>query len=279
MTKPLDLTGIGLRGPHMAAVEMRKPKAGFLEVHSENYFNIGSLPFRGLAALRAHYPVSLHGVGLSLGSAEGLDGGHLEKIRCLVDAIEPVFVSEHIAWNRSGGISLPDLLPLPCTREAADIMVRHIEQVQETLRRQIMIENPSSYMALPGGEMTEPEFITAIVRKAGCKLLLDINNIYVSSCNTGFDAVKYIAALPCDIVGEMHLAGFQDNDGMLVDAHNHPVHAPVWDLYRAALVRFGDTPTLVEWDNDLPALDILLAEAAKADACRDAVRRSHGKVA
>lgn len=278
MAVQLDLTGIGLRSPHVAEIKACKPVLGFLEVHSENYFNIGSLPFRRLADLRADYPVSLHGVGLSLGSADGIDTLHLEKIRRLVDAIDPVFVSEHIAWNRSGGISVPDLLPLPYTQAAADVMIRHIQQVQETLQRPIMVENPSSYMTL-AGEMTEPAFIADIVCKTGCKLLLDINNIYVSASNTGFDAADYMAALPDDIVGEIHLAGFQDNGGTLVDAHNHPVHAPVWDLYRAALSRFGDIPTLIEWDNDLPVLDVLIAEAKKADACRGDIRRSRDKVA
>ncbi|HEX2752531.1 MAG TPA: DUF692 domain-containing protein [Alphaproteobacteria bacterium] len=271
-------SGIGLRHPHMGAVLSQKPDVGFLEAHSENYFRIGGVPFDNLMRCRADYAISLHGVGLSLGSADGVKDAHLQKLKALVDLIDPVMVSEHISWSGHGPQAVPDLLPLPLTAEALDTTCRNITHVQDTLGRQIFVENPSCYISFPADDgMTEPDFITQIIERTGCKLLLDVNNVAVSAHNLGYDPLQYINALPCDIVGEMHLAGYQVNNvggaDVLIDAHNHPVYDGVWQLYDAALARFGNTPTLLEWDSDLPALGVLVAEAAKADARRNQMKQ------
>lgn len=270
-------TGIGLRAAHTDDIIAQRPAVGFLEGHSENYFRIGSAPFEHLMECRAHYPVSLHGVGLSLGSAEGVSDTHLEKLKTLVDIVQPALVSEHISWSMANGVSVPDLLPLPMTGEALDAIAANITRVQDKLQRAILVENPSSYLAFKGQEMQEPEFIAALAKKTGCGLLLDVNNIAVSAHNMGFDALAYLNAIPKDIVGEIHLAGYQVNHAegieVFIDAHNHPVYDGVWQLYDAALQRFGDIPTIVEWDADLPALSRLVAEAEKADAARAAAKK------
>lgn len=259
--------GIGLRAHHLQEIAAQKPPVGFLEVHSENYFHVGGIAFARLAALRRDYPISLHGVGLSLGSADGLDEAHLQKLQDLVNAIEPALVSEHMAWSRSDGLSVPDLLPLPLTPEALQTLCDNINRVQDRLGRTILIENPSSYMAVTA-ETSEPQFIAAAARRTGCGILLDINNIHVSATNLGFDARQYMDALPEKAVGEIHLAGFEDAKTHLIDAHNNPVAEEVWQLYRHALRRFGNCATLVEWDSALPPLSVLLAEAQKADVQR-----------
>lgn len=265
-------TGIGLRPPHTAEILEKKPPAGFLEAHSENYFRIGGAPFEHLMQCREHYEISLHGVGLSLGSAGGVSMEHLQKLKILADIVDPAMVSEHVSWSSLDGRGVPDLLPLPMTREALGVVCANIAHVQDFLRRPILVENPSSYLAFSSSEMEEPQFIAEIIKRTGCGLLLDVNNIHVSAHNIGFDARAYLDALPRGIVGEIHLAGYQENDAdghpIYIDAHNHPVYAPVWDLYRAALARFGDMPTLIEWDSDLPPLETLLDEARKADAIR-----------
>lgn len=271
-------TGIGLRAPHVDGILAEKPAVGFLEAHAENYFSIGGAPFEQLMACRALYPVSLHGVGLSLGSADGLDANHLQKLKNLVGAVDPLLVSEHIAWSAAGGKAVPDLLPLPYTQESLGIICRNIAHVQETLGRAILVENPSSYIAFEQSEMSEPEFISEIIKTTGCGLLLDVNNIYVGAHNLGFDAEDYIGALPKKAIGEVHLAGYQDNGDVYIDAHNHPVYEPVWALYRAALKRFGAAPALIEWDRDLPSLQKLVAEAKKADDIR-AEELRHARVA
>jgi len=269
----LRTSGIGLRQPHMADILAQKPDVGFLEAHSENYFRIGGVPFDNLMRCREDYAVSLHGVGLSLGSADGVKEAHVQKLKTLVDLVDPVMVSEHISWSGHGTQAVPDLLPLPLTAEALEITCRNISHVQETLGRQILVENPSCYVRFPADDgMTEPAFIAETVKRTGCKLLLDVNNVAVSAHNLGYDPLQYIRALPRDIVGEMHLAGYQvnkaDGEDVLIDAHNRPVYDGVWDLYAAALAHIGDTPTLLEWDSDLPPLTVLVAEAAKADAYR-----------
>lgn len=264
-------TGIGLRAPHVDSVLETRPDVGFLEAHAENYFRTGGIPFEQLMQCRTHYPLSLHGVGLSLGSADGISAEHLQKLKSLVKTVDPLFVSEHVSWSGVDGKFTPDLLPLPMTEEALAVICENIGIVQNELARKILVENPSTYLALDG-DMSEPEFIKQIIQRTGCGLLLDVNNIYVSTHNLGTDPLAYLAALPSGIVGEIHLAGYQDNDGVYVDAHNHPVYDAVWDLYRAALQKFGDAPTLVEWDNDLPPLQTLVAEAKKADKLREAAR-------
>lgn len=277
-TTPEDLrrakSGIGLRQPHMADILAQKPDVGFLEAHSENYFRIGGIPFENLMRCREAYAISLHGVGLSLGSVDGVRDAHLQKLKTLVDHIDPVMVSEHISWSGIDHHAVPDLLPLPLTPEALQTTCDNIQRVQDTLGRMIFVENPSCYIHFPADDsMTEPDFIAEIIRRIGCKLLLDVNNIAVSAHNLGYDPLAYINALPEGIVGEMHLAGYQVNhvggEDVLIDAHNHPVYDTVWALYEAALARFGNTPTLLEWDSDLPALDVLVAEARKADAYRN----------
>lgn len=263
----LEKTGIGLRSLHIDHVLARKPGAGFLEAHAENYFRIGGVPFNQLMKCQEIYPISLHGVGLSLGSAEGISREHLQKFKTLVDIVKPRLVSEHMSWSGTGGTHVPDLLPLPLTEEALDIICGNIDRMQNELGREILMENPSSYIT-PAGDMSEPQFMSEMTQRTGCGLLLDVNNIYVSAHHQGFNAEDYLAGLPAKAVGEIHLAGYQDNNGVLIDAHNNPVQEPVWKLYEAALGYFGDVPSLIEWDNDLPSLVTLLAEAKKADALR-----------
>lgn len=265
-------TGIGLRRPHVAEIISTRPDVGFIEGHSENYFRIGGAPFEQLMKAREAYPVSLHGVGLSLGSAGGVSEEHLFKLKALIDIVQPALVSEHVSWSVADGKAVPDLLPLPMTREALETICANISHVQDMLQRQILVENPSSYLRFAGQEMAEPAFLAAVAKTTGCGILLDVNNIAVSAHNMNFDAAAYIDALPKGIVGEIHLAGYQVNtvgdESIFIDAHNHAVYDEVWDLYALALSRFGDAPTLVEWDADLPSLPLLVAEAAKADAVR-----------
>lgn len=274
-----ESSGVGLRSAHFDDILHSKPTVGFLEAHSENYFRQGSIPFEALIKCRALYPISLHGVGLSLGSADGVLAEHLKKLKNLIDAVNPVLVSEHISWNSLEGIAVPDLLPLPLTQEAFDVTAANISRVQDFLGRAILIENPSVTLAFSDAAYAEPAFLAALCEKTGCGLLLDVNNIYVSARNIGFAPETYIDELPQGIVREIHLAGYQANSvnghDMLVDAHNNPVYDAVWDLYARALARLGDAPTLIEWDNDLPALSVLVDEARKADTIRKKILHAH----
>jgi uncharacterized protein len=261
--------GIGLRGPHLAAVVAEPPAVGFVEVHPENY--MGGGPAAGaLERVRCDQALSLHGVGLSLGGTDGIDRDHLERLAGLVERLEPALVSEHLSWSIVEGIYLNDLLPLPYTEEALALLAAHVDQVQTRLRRQILVENPSSYLSYRHSTFEEPAFLAELVRRTGCGLLCDINNIYVSGRNLGFDGAAYLAALPAAAIGEFHLAGHSINEvggrEILIDDHGSQVAPPVWTLYRQALRRFGRRPTLIEWDSRLPALSVLLDEAAKADA-------------
>ncbi len=281
----LSKTGIGLRDAHTRDVIAGTPAVGFLEGHAENYFRIGGIPFEQLMKCREGYAISLHGVGLSLGTAGGVSAEHLAKLAALVSAVDPVLVSEHVSWSSADGKSVPDLLPLPMTNEALDTICANVSHVQDVLKRAILVENPSSYLSFAQPELEEPAFLAEIIRRTGCGLLLDVNNIHVSGHNLGFDPRAYLDAIPQGIVKEIHLAGYQvneiDSGEIFIDAHNQAVHEPVWALYRDALARFGDTPTLIEWDNDLPTLARLVAEAQKADVMRDAARkgRIHARVA
>jgi uncharacterized protein (UPF0276 family) len=265
----LARAGIGLRHPHHAAVRESMPDVGWLEVHSENYFAAAGPAHDDLEFLRARYPVSLHGVGLSIGGTDPLDTEHLRLLHEAIARYEPVLVSEHLCWSAAGGRHTNDLLPLPYTREALDHFVARVDAVQDALGRRLLIENVSSYLAFHGAEMTEWEFLAALARKSGCDILLDVNNIYVSARNHGFDAREYLAGIPVDAVGEIHLAGHSarslEGRELLVDTHDTRVCDAVWDLYAAAVARFGQRPTLIEWDADLPALDELVAEAHHAD--------------
>jgi uncharacterized protein (UPF0276 family) len=265
ITTPLPVAvGIGLRAPHVAQVRFDRPACPWLEVHSENYFVDGGPALAALDAIRADYPISLHGVGMSLGSADALDSGHLARLKRLAARIEPAAISEHLCWSRIDGRHLNDLLPLPFTAEALDHVCDHVEQVQDALARPLLVENVSAYLRFADDAMTEWEFVAAVARRTGCKLLFDVNNVYVNAINHGFDPLMYLAAIPGDAVAEIHLAGFDASGPCLIDTHNTRVAPPVWELYRATIERFGPKPTLIEWDTDLPPLEILLDEAATA---------------
>jgi uncharacterized protein (UPF0276 family) len=258
--------GIGLRAPHYREIAERLPALGFLEVHSENYFADGGPALGWLDKLRATYPVSLHGVGLSIGSCDALDLGHLERLKRLADRIGPALVSEHICWGAIDGRHLNELLPLPYTAESLAHVAARVREVQDYLGRPILVENVSTYLEFAASDIPEWEFVAALARQAGCGLLLDVNNIWVNSVNHGFDPYRYFDAIDGRTVGEIHLAGFEATPDRLIDTHGAAVSADVWKLYEAAIARFGPKPTLIEWDTDIPPLDVLLAEATKADA-------------
>jgi uncharacterized protein (UPF0276 family) len=272
--------GIGLRFAHHREVIQSRPAVAWFEVHSENYMGGGPTPAI-LDEVRARYPISLHGVGLSLGSAQRLSADHLARIGALLDRFEPGLVSEHLAWSVVDGIYLADLLPLPMTEEALDVVCRNVEHAQHVLRCRLLIENPSSYLCYRHSTIPEWEFLAAVARRTGCGLLCDVNNIYVSSCNHGWSASGYLAALPPQAIGEIHLAGHAVREldtGRLVriDDHGSEVSAPVWALYTEALARFGPVPTLIEWDTDIPALEVLRAQARRAQDILDRVRDGLG---
>lgn len=257
--------GIGLRTPHLGHVLETRPNIAWFEVHSENYFLAGGGHWQALTAIREHYPISVHGVGMSLGSAEGLNPRHIEQLKTLVARIQPAAVSEHLCWSAVGGRWLNDLLPLPYTQEALNLVCRHIDQLQTALQRSIVLENVSSYLRFLPEDMPEWVFLNAVAERTGCGILLDVNNIYVSACNHGFDAHDFLAGIAPQHIAEMHLAGFEIQSGLLVDTHSRPVCTEVWALYQAALARFGAVPTLIEWDQDIPEFSVLQAEAARAE--------------
>jgi uncharacterized protein len=262
-------TGIGLRPPHVAEILATRPPIAWLEIHAENYMGGGSI-LRDLEAIRCDYPLAVHGVGLSLGSAEGLDPRHLGRLRALVDRIQPRVVSEHLSWSIVGEAYLNHLLPLPYTAESLALMGRHVDEVQAVLGRRILVENPSSYLRFRHSTIPESEFLAELACRTGCGLLVDVNNVYVTAQNFGLDAGEYLVALPARAVGEIHLAGHRVNDAdgcpILIDDHGSRVTDAVWRLYVRALERFGPAPTLIEWDTNLPPLAVLLEEAAVADS-------------
>ncbi|MGH8148031.1 MAG: MNIO family bufferin maturase [Rhodanobacteraceae bacterium] len=268
--------GIGLRAPHVARVLAERPRIAWLETHSENLFAAGGPFHNALEGLRADYPLSLHGVGLSLGSADALDHAHLARLKELVNRYQPELVSEHLCWGAIGGMHSNDLLPLPFTEEALRLVVERIGQVQDALGRQILVENVSTYLRFEGGDYTEWEFVAEAVQRSGCGLLCDVNNIYVNSVNHGFNPSVYLQAMPRAAVQEIHLAGFTRKDNLpvplLIDSHSRRVSPEVWDLYAEAIARFGPVPTLIEWDQDIPELEVLLDEAAHAQGVLDARR-------
>jgi uncharacterized protein len=267
--------GIGLRFPHHRIVAESRPDIAWLEVHTENYMG-GGMPLHYLDAIRRDYPISLHGVGLSLGSAEGIDAAHLWRVREIAARIEPGLVSEHLSWSVAGGIYLADLLPLPMTEEALGIVCRHVDQVQNALDRRLLIENPSSYLQFSHSTIPEWEFLAEVAARTGCGILCDVNNVYVSACNHGWDASRYLAGLPAKAVGEIHLAGHtvREVNGrtLRIDDHGSSVSEAVWSLYAEALKLFGSVPTLIEWDTNIPAFDVLLDEATKAERALECVR-------
>jgi uncharacterized protein len=258
--------GIGLRAAHYRDVLESLPAVGWLEVHSENYFGEGGAPLRILERIRAHYPLSLHGVGMSLGSTDPLDRGHLAKLKALIERFEPGLVSDHLSWSSVGGRHFNDLLPLPYTEEALAHVSRRVLQAQEVLGRRLLVENPSSYLQPAESCIPEWEFLAELARRTGCGILLDVNNVYVSARNHGLDARRFIDSLPGRHVAEIHLTGFTSGDGVLIDTHSRPVAAEVWGLFARALERFGPQPALIEWDADLPPLSLLVAEAGYAQA-------------
>ena len=267
--------GIGLRQPHYAELLERRPELGFVEVHSENFFADGGAALGVLHEARSAYAVSLHGVGLSLGSAAGLDPWHLDRLACLVERIDPVRVSDHASFarapQRAGGPVLHgnDLLPLAFTHASLAIMVANVSQVQDRLKRPLLVENLSAYLAFADRDFSEPEFFNALAKRSGCGLLLDVNNLVVNALNEGLtdpvrSACDWIDGIAAHTVGEIHLAGYKDMGDIVVDDHGSVVGDPVWDIHRHALQRFGPVPALVEWDTDVPALDVLLGEARTA---------------
>ena len=266
--------GLGLRKPHYAEFLGPRVPVDFVEVISENFMVDGGRPRHLLREIRARYPIALHGVSMSLGSAEGLDRAHLARLRALVDEIEPVFVSDHLSWTRVAGFNAHDLLPLPYTREALDVVTANITQAQEALGRTMLIENPSTYMTFAGDEMTECAFLERLCARTGCELLLDVNNVFVCATNHGFDARGWLDDLPAQYVRQIHLAGHSHGENLLIDTHDQPVPASVWDLYAHILPRLGRAATMIERDDAIPPLSELLDELAMARriACADTRR-------
>lgn len=271
--------GVGYKAQHFSAIMADPGAVGWIEVHAENYMGAGGRPIAQLRNLAERFPISVHGVGLSIGGAAPLDRDHLARLRHLLDWLNPASFSEHLAWSTHDGDFLNDLLPLPYTAATLARVASHVTQVQDTLGRQILLENPSSYLAFAESDMSETDFLRALVMRTGCGLLLDINNVFVSATNLATAPRDYIDAFPLDAVGEMHLGGHaQDTDAagapLLIDSHGHPVADPVWALLDHTLRRCGPRPVLVEWDNDVPAWPVLEAEAARAGA---ALQRAAGR--
>lgn len=267
-------TGIGLRACHHARVVAERPSVGWFEAHSENYFAEGGPLPRILEQVRSSYPLSLHGVGLGLGDTDPFDTAHVAALRRLIRRYEPALVSEHLSWSAVEGRSTNDLLPVPYTDESLLHLVRRIREIQDRLERQILVENVSSYFVYRHSTLKEWEFLAALARESGCGLLLDVNNVYVSACNHGWDAPRYLQALPIEAVQEFHLAGHGTFDiggrEVRIDTHDRRVSPQVWALYDAAIARFGPRPTLIEWDSEIPSLEVLQEEAAIADAALEA---------
>lgn len=260
--------GIGLRPEHYQVIESTKPSIDFLEIHSENYFDKNSLNYFFLKKLTEEYPLSCHGIGLSLGSAEDVSRQHLKNLKALVDEFNPFLISDHLSWSSLQGTYFNDLLPVPYTQEALNCFVKNINQVQDYLQTQIIIENPSSYLEYKDSEIHEADFLNEISRQTGCGLLLDINNIYVSAINHGFSAQHYLDTINFEQVQEIHLAGHTrktfENGDILIDTHNQLINQPVWQLYENNIAKINNTVTLIEWDTDLPDISVLLSERDKA---------------
>ncbi len=260
--------GVGFKPEHFADIMADAPDVGFFEIHAENYMGDGGPPHRRLEALRARYPLSLHGVGLSIGGPRPLDREHLLRLAALHRRYEPGLFSEHLAWSSHDAGYLNDLLPLPLTSETLQIVCDHIDETQQSVGR-MLLENPATYVRFADSEIPETEFLAEVARRTGCGLLLDVNNVEVQAGNHGLSAQAYLEAFPLEAVEEIHLAGYADapdDPGLRIDAHDSPVRPRVWSLYRSVIARIGPRPTLIEWDNDVPDWATLRAEAAKADA-------------
>ena len=269
--------GVGLKAEHYRTIVETLPDVGFFEVHAENYMGAGGPPHRYLSAIRERYPLSLHGVGLSIGADRPLDEDHLQRLKRLIERYRPGLFSEHLAWSSHDSSFLNDLLPVPYTAETLTRVIEHIDQVQNALRRQMLLENPSTYLAFAESTYSEIDFIAEVVRRTGCGLLLDVNNVYVASTNQEWDPIAYIEAYPLAHVQEIHIAGYTreaDDKGrpLLIDTHNRPVEEIVWSLYAHAVTLIGPVPTLIEWDADVPDWPTLKREADRAEAIMLATR-------
>lgn len=263
--------GVGLKAQHYRDILDDGPDLGWFEVHPENYMGAGGAPHHYLTRVRENYPLSLHGVGLSIGSDGPLDKDHLNRLKALVERYEPGLFSEHLAWSTHDDVFFNDLLPVPYTEETLQRVADHVDEVQDAIGRQMLIENPSTYVAFEESTMGEVEFLSLLARKTGCGLLLDVNNVHVSAVNHGRDAFAYVDSFPLHLVGEIHLGGHApDTDDLgqplLIDAHDRAVDDPVWALYDHVLAKGGAKPTLIEWDNDVPGWSVLFEEAKRADA-------------
>lgn len=285
MDMTITTSGVGLRQPHFARVFDERPALGFVEVHSENFFHAGGASLGALERARALYPVSLHGVGLALASADEGDPLHLDRLAALVERIQPALVSEHLCWGRIDGRHFNDLLPFPYTGESLALVAARVSAVQDRLKRPLLVENLSAYVRFRDSEMSEADFLAELVCLTGCGLLLDLNNLYVNACNFGEDVLDQLDRLPMHAVGEIHLAGHAVTEYGLIDTHGSRVCDEVWSLLRAVRARGVVAPALIEWDTDLPALEVLLDEAARADGigARDvdgsAMERGHACLA
>ncbi len=260
--------GVGLKSEHMLQIIESQPELAFFEVHAENFMTAGGNHMRFLDAIVETYPLSVHGVGMSLGSAEGIDQNHLKKFKQVVERYQPWLVSEHLAWSVHSGHYLNDLLPLPLNKTTLGIVADNISRMQDSIGKQILVENPSTYVSFQATDIPEPEYLTMLAEKTDCGILLDVNNVYVSARNNDFDARSYLADIPADLVGEIHLAGHlvKDIEGaeIRIDDHGREVAPDVWSLYEETIVRIGARPTLIEWDSNLPELAVLVCEAHKA---------------
>ena len=275
--------GVGLKPQHYRDILQDRPEIGWFEVHPENYMGAGGPPHHFLERVRELYPLSLHGVGLSIGGAGPLDETHLARLKALTERYEPGLFSEHLAWSTHEGVYLGDLLPLPYTEETLTLVARHVDQTQSFVGRRMLIENPSTYVRFAESDMSEIDFLAALAERTGCGLLLDVNNVCVSAANHHYDAASYIDAFPAEHVAEIHLAGhaaIEDDDGatLLIDSHHRSVQDDVWQLYERAIGRAGPVPTLIEWDAEIPAWRVLFEEAKRAervmhDCCTNNARR------
>lgn len=264
--------GLGLRKEHYRDFLETRVPVDFVEVISENFMVDGGQPRHILRQVRERHPVALHGVSLSVGSTDAPPADYLQRLRALVDDIDPLFVSDHLCWTRVGHFNAHDLLPVPYTDEALDYVCRHIDMAQEAIGRAMLLENPSIYLRHEAQDMTEAQFLTAMAKRTGCGLLLDVNNVYVSSRNLGLDADEFLRGIPADCVRQIHLAGHTRTDELLIDTHDQPVSGDVWALYRDAIAMFGPVATMIERDDDIPPLPILLREL---DVARGMCRRRY----
>ncbi|MFK7903116.1 MAG: DUF692 family multinuclear iron-containing protein [Nitratireductor sp.] len=262
--------GVGLKGEHIDEILETNAQMGFFEVHAENYMGAGGMPHAQLSKIREKYPLSVHGVGMSIGGAQKIDPDHLARFKAVIDIYNPGMVSEHLAWSTHDDVFYNDLLPVPYTKETMTRVVEHIDQVQSTIGRQILIENPSTYIAFKESSWSELDFMSEIASRSGCGLLFDVNNVFISATNHGYKPRDYISNYPLHLVQEIHLAGHAEqvddnNDPLLIDSHDSQVCDDVWDLYKLTLSKTGPVPSLVEWDNDIPTWELLQDEALKAD--------------